>query len=125
MDQATLVNVDVSAGQKVLDALDHAGVKVTVALWIVSSDYDDWRLILSSPSLDQDDLLKAHEQLAEALHDPFVYMRAPILILPTKDPLIRDLRRMFGKAKDVNGMLLGGQTLGKKFISDAYVYRIQ
>ncbi len=124
MDQATLVNLDVNAGLKVLDALDAAQIKVAVALWMVTPDYDDWRLVLSSPSLDQTHPLKAYEKVAEALHDRFAYMRPPILILPTKDPFVRELRRIFGKSKDVTGMRLGGQMIGNRFISDAYVYRI-
>ncbi len=125
MDQATLVNFDVNAGVKVLDALDASQIKVAVALWMISSDYNDWRLVLSSSSLDQTHPLKAYERVAEALHGHFSYMRPPILILPTKDPFIRELRRVFGKTKDVAGMRLGGQMIGNKFISDAYVYRVQ
>jgi hypothetical protein len=125
MDQATLVNLDVNAGLTVLDALDAAQIKVVVALWMVSSDYNDWRLVLSSPSLDQTHPLRAYERVAEVLHDRFAYMRPPILILPTKDPFIRELRRIFGKAKNVAGMRLGGQMIGNRFISDAYVYRVQ
>lgn len=125
MDQATLVNLDVDAGLKALAALDDAHIKTAVALWMVSSDYDDWRLVLSSPSLDQAHLLKAYQQVAKALQGRFAHMRPPILILPTKDPFIRDLRKIFGKAKSVAGMRLGGQTIGNRFISDAYVYRIQ
>jgi hypothetical protein len=125
VDQATLVNLDVNAGLKVLDALDDAQIKVAVALWMVSSDYDDWRLVISSPSLDQTHPLKAYERVAEALHGRFVSMRPPILILPTKDSFVRELRRIFGKAEDVTGMRLGGQTIGNRFISDAYVYRVK
>lgn len=125
MDQATLVNLDVNAGLKVLDALDAAQIKIAVALWMVSSDYDDWRLVLSSPSLDQTHLLKAYQKVAEALHGRDAHMRPPILILPTKDPFIRELRKIFSRTSDVMGMRLGGQTIGNRFISDAYVYRVK
>jgi hypothetical protein len=125
MDQATLVNLDVNAGLKVLNTLDTAKLKAAVALWMLSPDYSDWRLVLASPAFDQTHPLKAYEQVAEALHGRFAHMRPPILILPMKDPFIRELRRIFGKTKDVDGMRLGGQTIGNRFISDAYVYRIQ
>jgi hypothetical protein len=125
MDQTTLVNLDIDAGRKAVEALDAAHIKVNVALSMVSSDYDDWRLVLSSPSLDQTHLLKAYEKVAVILRDRFSMMLPPILILPTKDPFIRELRKIFGKAKDVNGMRLGGQTIGNRFIDNAYVYRIQ
>jgi|HubBroStandDraft_6_1064221.scaffolds.fasta_scaffold1029284_2 hypothetical protein len=125
MDQATLVNLDVNAGLKVLTTLDTAKLKVAVALWMLSPDYSDWRLVLSSPTFDQTHPLKAYEQVAEALHGRFAHMPPPILILPIKDPFIRELRRLFGKSRDVAGMRLGGQTIGNRFVSDAYVYRIQ
>jgi hypothetical protein len=47
------------------------------------------------------------------------------MIFPIKDPFIRELRRLFGKAKEVAGMRLGGQTIGERFVSDAYVYKIK
>jgi hypothetical protein len=125
MDQATLVNFDVEAGAKALKALDDAKLKISVALWMVSPEYSDGRLVLSSPSLDQTHPLRSYEQVTRALHDHFVHLQYSILVLPTKDPFIRDLRRVFGKTKDVSGMRLGGQTIGNRFISDAYVYRIQ
>jgi hypothetical protein len=40
------------------------------------------------------------------------------------EPFIRDLRRIFGKAASVEGMRLGGQTIGGRGLDDAYVYRI-
>jgi hypothetical protein len=40
------------------------------------------------------------------------------------DPFIRALRRLFGKTKSVEGMRLGGQMIGDRFVEDAYVYRI-
>lgn len=125
MDQATLVNLDVDAGMKVLEALDAANLKASVALWMESSDYSDWRLVLASPAFDQTHPLRAYEQVAKALHGHLGYTRPSVLILPTKDPFIRELRKTFGKAKEVTGMRLGGQTIGNRFISDAYVYRVQ
>jgi hypothetical protein len=125
VDQATLVNLDVDAGMKVLKALDTAKLKAAVALWAVLPEYSDWRLILSSPAFDQPHPLKAYEQVAKALHGNPISMRPSILILRMKDPFIKDLRRIFGQANDVTGMRLGGQTIGNRFISDAYVYRIQ
>jgi hypothetical protein len=125
MDQATLVNPDVNAGREAVATLDAAGLKPVVALLMVSSDYDDWRLTLASPALDQIHPLKAYEQVTEALRGRFVYTLPPLLILPIKDPFIRELRHMFGKTKEVDGMRLGGQTMGDRFIANAYVYRVQ
>jgi hypothetical protein len=125
MDQATLVSPDVYAGSQALAALDAADTKPKVALLMVTPEYDDWRLVLSSPSLDQTHQLKAYERVAGILQGRLVSPLPPILILPTKDPFIKELRRIFAKTKDVTGMRLGGQTIGNRFVSNAYVYRIQ
>ncbi|MGH9598112.1 MAG: hypothetical protein ACRD3K_15070 [Edaphobacter sp.] len=125
MDQTTLVGPDVTAGSQALTALDAANIKQIVALLVVFPEYGDWRLLVSSPSLDQTHQLKAYEKVTEALQGKFIYTLPPIMVLPTKDPFIRELRKIFGKAKDVTGMRLGGQQIGNRFVSNAYVYRVQ
>jgi hypothetical protein len=125
MDQAILVGPDIEVGREVLAALDAAEIKHIVALLAVFPEYSDWRLVISSPSLDQSHLLKAHERVAAILGGRYVHRLPVIMILPTKDPFIRELRKTFGKTKDVAGMRLGGQMIGNRFIDNAYVYRIQ
>jgi hypothetical protein len=125
MDQATLVSPDIAVVNEVLTVLDDARIKQITALLAIFPEYGDWRVVLSSPSLDQTHQLKAYEKVVEILNGRFVYRLPPILILPTKDPFIRELRKMFGKTKDVTGMRLGGQTIGNRFVDNAYVYRIQ
>ena len=49
----------------------------------------------------------------------------PLLILKMSDPFIRTLRKMFGKAMAVEGMRLGGQMIGDRFVEGALVYRIR
>lgn len=124
MDQATLVGPDVSAGSEAIAALDSAGVRDITALLVLLPEYGDWRLVLSSPSLDQDRLLKAQERVSEILGGRFVYRLPPKMVFRVKDPLIRDLHRMYGKVKDVAGLRLGPQTIGGKFVESAYIYRI-
>jgi hypothetical protein len=70
-------------------------------------------------------MLKAYEKVAGILQTQFSQLLPPILILPTKDPFVKELRRLFGKASNVNGMRLGGQTIGNRFVANAYVYKIQ
>ena len=125
MDQAVLVNLDVSAGTRVLSALDDANLKVPVALWLLSSEHESWRLVFASPDFDQNSRLKAYEQIAGAIQklDPYVF---PLTyVMPMKDPFVRELRRLFGKAKHVEGMRLGGRTIAGKYIEDSYVYRVR
>ncbi len=121
-----MVSVDVDKGLEILKSLDQAKVKVSVALWAFLSEYEDWRLVVSARQFDSPDPRDAYRLYHDSLTAAGVNdSRVPaVLILPTADPFIRDLRRIFGKAKDVEGMRLGGQSIGGRFIEDGYAYRI-
>jgi hypothetical protein len=126
MAQALLVSVDIPTGSEILDTLDRAKVKVSVALWAHLSEYEDWRLILAGRQFDAPGLRKGYGLLLSTLRDggiPFEKER-PVMILPMTSPFIKDLRRAFAKAETVEGMRLGGQVFGDRFVEDAYVYRI-
>jgi hypothetical protein len=126
MAQALLVSVDIPAGSEILDVLDRAKVKVSVALWAHLSEYEDWRLILAGRQFDALGLREGYGLLLGTLRDggiPFEKER-PVTILPMTSPFIKDLRRAFAKARTVEGMRLGGQVFGDRFVEDAYVYRI-
>jgi hypothetical protein len=128
MDQATLVGPDLSAGREIVSELDAAQIKQITALFAIFPEYSDWRLVLSSPSLDQDNSLKAGVKVHGILHGKFDYPLPPIMILPTKDPFIRELRKVFRtkiKVGRQTRVRLGGQTIGNRFIDDAFVLRAQ
>lgn len=126
MDKGALVSFEVDRGSEIIASLESGGVKVRVALWLYSSEYGDWRLIISSPQFQNLGLREAYRLVNDTLADAGfgVEKLPPILILPLSDPFVRELRRVFGKAKSVEGMRLGGQTIGDRFVEDAYVYRI-
>jgi len=119
-----LVNIDLDRGAEVLKVLDSTDLGIKVALWLFSPDHDDWFLVLASRQLDgskhsygvvNQALVKAGYAIEKA---------PPLWIMPMNDPFIRGLRKTFGKAKNVEGMRLGLQTIGNWFIEDAFVYRI-
>jgi hypothetical protein len=126
MDKATLVSIDFERGEEVLKVLDDAGLRIKVALWLFSPDHDDWRLVLASPQLDGAGVRHPYGLVNEALRNAgYPIEKKPLIwIMPMNDPFIRDLRKRFSKAKNVEGMRLGLQTIGNWFIEDAYVYRI-
>jgi len=124
MDKAALVNIDLDRGAQVLKVLDSTDLEIKVALWLFSPDHDDWFLVLASRQLDgskhsygivNQALVKAGYAIEKA---------PPLWIMPMNDPFIRGLRKIFGKSKNVEGMRLGLQTIGNRFVEDAFVYRI-
>jgi hypothetical protein len=122
---STLVGFDVAAGQKVLDALDHAGIHVVVALWAKTSDYDEPRFFIASPDFESDSKLKAHARVSNAVQPKFDWPAPNIVILRMADPLVQSLRQMFRSASSVDGMRLGGQSIGNRYVEDAYVYLVR
>ena len=126
MGQALLVSVDIPMGAQILRALDDADLKIKVAAWMVLPEYEDWRIVLASPTFDKAGSRKTIRLIREALEAAqFPIDRKPATpVLPMKDPTIRELRRIFGKTKSVEGMRLGSQMIGGRFIEDGYVYRI-
>jgi len=126
MDKATMVNIDISRGSELIDILERAKVKVSVALWMFLSEYEDWRLVVSARHLDTLGTREAYRLLHDKLASAgFAIGKTPaIMILPMSDPFIKELRRIFAKAQSVEGMRLGGQMIGDRFVDDAYVYKI-
>lgn len=126
MDNTTLVSIEIDRGWEVLHALERANIEVAVALWAYLSEYEDWRLILSARQFDSAGPRGAYRQVNNSLIASGVTpgKAPPVLILSMDDPFINELRRIYGQAKDVEGMRLGGQLIGDRFLQDAYAYRI-
>ena len=121
-----MVNLDISRGAEVVSALDRANVKISVALLAFLSEFEDWRLVLSARQFDALGIRGGYRLLDDSLTAAGITLAKapPVMILAMTDPTIKDLRRYFAKTKSVDGMRLGGQTFGDRFVQDAYVYRI-
>lgn len=127
MDRTALVAADFTAGTELVEALDQSALSISVALWLYSPDHEDWRFVIASRRLDMAEPSEAYGLVHNALTAAGVSLeRTPsLLILKMSDPFIRALRRIFAKARNVEGMRLGGQLIGDRFVEDALVYRIR
>jgi hypothetical protein len=124
MVKETLLNSDVEIGERVLQTLDASGFPVSVALWVRKGDEERSRLLLASPLYDKLGEKKAYLRLVSAVAaDKQDWM--PLRLTSTRDPLIRDLRKIYGKSANVEGMWLRSKTLGGVWIDEGYVYRIR
>ena len=126
MAEKVLVEADLGKSEKIVSALEEAGIHVALALWAVFPEYDDWRLVLASRSLDSLSLGEAYLRVNRILKEAgiTVWETPTIFIMKTTDPFVRALRKVFGKAKSVTGMRLGGQSWGGRLVEDAYAYKI-
>jgi hypothetical protein len=126
MDKAALVSIDIEKGAEILKKLDEAGLNVKVALWSYFPEYEEWRLVLAARRFDEIGRFDAYGLLHDSLDQRGIRLddTPAVMIMDMNDPFIKTLRRSFGKAKSVEGMRLGGQTFGDRFLEDAYAYRI-
>jgi hypothetical protein len=124
MDKAALVGMDVEKGSRIVQILDDAGLQVKVALWAFLSEYDDWRLVLSSTKFDAEPR-RRYRLYHEALEAAGIGVEeTPVtMILSTKDRFIRELRKKFGKAKRVEGARIYVQSIGDRFVDEGFLYR--
>lgn len=125
MAHAAVVGINTELGSRMVKLLQQAGVRINVAMWLLTGEYEDWRFVLASTALDK---LPPFDQYATVdavlrKHIP-VARRPPLLILKMSDPFIRGLRRQFAHAQNVEGMQLGNQLIGQRFVENAYVYSI-
>jgi hypothetical protein len=127
VDQSALVSVEIQRGADIVAALDQAKVKVSISLFAKLDEYENWRMVLAARAFDELKLTEAYGLIFESLTaaEIGVEKTPTILILPMNDPFIRELRKIFGKTRSVEGMRLGGQLIGGRFVEDAYVYRIR
>jgi hypothetical protein len=125
MDQTILVSLEIERGDELLQALDRAGVKISVAMWAVLDEYGDWRLFLAGKQLDAPKPRGGYPLLRHALDSmSFPYPDLDYSILPMSHPIIKELRKRYAKTADVYGMRPGGQFFGDHYIRDGFVYRI-
>jgi len=126
MGKATLVEVDLGKSEKIVSALEKAGVHVALAMWVSFPEYEDWRFVLASKNIDTfslgDAYLKVNHILTEA--GMTVWEIPTIFIMKTTDPFVRALHKAFGKVANVAGMRLGGQAWGDRYVDEAYAYKI-
>jgi hypothetical protein len=123
MGSATLVANEIQLGRQVVAQLDKADLRPRVALWMSTPEYDEGRLVLAAPEYDRKEPLKAYEAIYRALPERAVNGRPAVLLLKMRDPFIKALRAIFNRTS-TEGMLLGSQRIGNRFIDDGYVYRI-
>lgn len=127
LDKSALVATDFTIGRELVQALDNSALSISVALWLYTPEYEDWRFVLASRRLDAAQPSKAYGLVHDALATAGIPLERtpPLLILKMSDPFIRTLRGIFSKTRSVEGMRLGGQLIGNRFVEDALVYRIR
>jgi hypothetical protein len=123
VDTTSLVGLDISEGAEVVSALEKHGISLQVALWMVTPEYEDGRLVLASEQLPLG-IRESYHKVVTILRETFVRALPSIMILRPDDPFILDLRSRYSKMPHMSGTRIGGGSIGNRFVEDGYVYKI-
>lgn len=95
MDKTTLVRDDIKIGHHIIGLLAAAGIPLNDAFWVHQPQTGEWRLLLSSPWVDQKGINTAYIALSNALHKSPLLGRLPIrrisLVSP-QDSLLKSVQ---------------------------------
>ena len=112
MVKTTLVGPDVALGQEALRVLDAAKFPVTAAMWLLQRERSDWKFVIATPLYDRLGAQEAYFRLYKILGSGEAVSDLPIRLESNRRPLIKALRKTFGRATSVDGMRLGLQSIG-------------
>jgi hypothetical protein len=124
MAQETLVEMQLTDGERVIDALRQAGFDVTVAAWIKASDEGQWYLYIASQNVNSQGLTAAYRaihpilrQLVDLWVDQF-----EIKLIESDDPIAKDLLEKVSKYPARIVTRYSGPYLGTLSVDEAFIY---
>ncbi len=114
-------------GEKLVAALDRAGIEVKSALWVYDPEIPDWRLILSMPMVEEHGTDATYEAIAKVFRTAPVtglYLRQIELAGP-REPLIVSLRRTIDTGPGIQDppIHIARTPVNDTLIEEAYIYR--
>ena len=129
MHTQTLVDKSIVDGQRLVQALEDAGLNPRAALWYFNPELDAWKLMISLPLIDTGDHQQAykvvertrmatHPEVPIALNDIHLQSRHSALVGVVR-AAVRPLPNSFK-----GGFHYIGETVNNQFIGDVYIYRL-
>ena len=128
MDKAILVDRDISDGKKLIKSLDKSEFKISSALWLYTSELDEWKLILASSYVDIHGQKEAYKIIQQKLHKikpPFGISLSSIKVVGANYWLIQLLRMIITTSPtDISEMRFTRIVINGTMIEDALLYRV-
>ena len=118
----TPIEVDIKGGLRLLKALVKVEFDLRVALWLYSSDFGEWRLVLGSPLVDQEGPKSAYtivqSELAKMKPQSRILLRNISVVGLDDDPVHALLARNYqGWFRQL--------VIGGVFVEAAYIYDLK
>lgn len=128
MATATLVNQEIEEGQRLIDALNTAGLSVHSALWLYASEPEIWHLTLALPLYDDQGPLKTYENILSVFRQIKPELKidwTAIVAVSPQDELIQSFSQDQQHWNiNLSGKRITNSMVDRMLIEDAYIYEI-
>jgi hypothetical protein len=127
MAKETLLETDIAAGAKFIQALDKRGQPINAALWFYYPDLSQWKLLLASPAFQAKDLTQSYTKISEILTAEQDIGNnisiADIKLLNQTDPMMNLLKVIVRTGKGLSQIRMTSNVLNGIYVEDALIYR--
>jgi hypothetical protein len=126
MAARALVKSDIDLGERLLNALDEAGIPIEVSYWMLSPEWGDWWLVLGTPIYDEQPTPSAMQQIVDvrrSLEDSD-YLMGKLGVVGVDDLFVRALRKRLRDQLPRPGYHLGHFYAEDLEVEDSYAYRL-
>lgn len=124
MDQAALVNRQFDDVPRLIGGLERNNFDVKTALWLYSSEADQWYLYLASDIVDQKGAAQAYRELGRSMRrlTDLRIGQFDVKLIGPEHPLAKAVMEFQSISPDPRPTHVRGANLGKVYIEDAYIY---
>jgi hypothetical protein len=127
MAKETLLESDIAAGARFIEALDNDGDDINAALWLYYPDLLQWKLLLRSARFDTGNITSAYTEVSRVLSKQEEINKnisiGDIKIINPKDPVVKLLKVIIRTGKGLNRIRMRSSLLSGIYIEDALIYR--
>jgi hypothetical protein len=127
MAQATLVEMQINEGQRLIDRLAQNGIAVTAAAWVKESESGDWYLYLATPLVGEDGATRpayrrVNAVIREMQKEGFGLDLFEKKVIGPHDPIAKDMVANRGGRPGGPPTPFRGSRLGDLALEEAYIY---
>ena|SRR2546422_937012 len=128
MAASTLVEQDITDGERVVKALDKSGLQVQSAFWYYYPETDKWLLFIATPTVDEEGptgtYSRVQRTLAKISPEPALSLKDISVVSPNHE-LVQLLRTAIRTGPGTSHVRFSRNTINGVFIADALLYRVQ
>ncbi len=118
----------IKAGEVLVRSLDTRDVNLRSALWLYSSDLEEWKLLLAMPAVADEGPRRVYQEIQQALADCSPEANglslSNISLVAPEAPLISLLRKAIRTGPEISGIRFTNNVIDGTVIEDAYIYRV-